>query len=211
MRIIMLTGDDARTARAVGAALGVDEVVADVLPQDKAAVVQRLQRAGRVVAMAGDGVNDAPALAQADVGIAMGTGTDVAMESAGVTLVKGDLRGDRAGAQAVARDDAQYPSEPRASHSATTRSVYRWRPECSIRCSGCFVARVGEPRDEFVVGFGDRQRATVANGEVMNDSRIRTVATRRRFVQGLAAGGVLQASAAGRRRAPHSRKAVLRR
>ncbi len=93
VRIIMLTGDDARTAGAVGAALGVDEVVADVLPQDKAAVVQRLQREGRVVAMAGDGVNDAPALAQADVGIAMGTGTDVAMESAGVTLVKGDLRG----------------------------------------------------------------------------------------------------------------------
>ncbi|HEX6999628.1 MAG TPA: heavy metal translocating P-type ATPase [Gammaproteobacteria bacterium] len=93
IRIIMLTGDDVRTAQAVGDALRVDEVIADVLPQDKATIVRRLQGEGQVVAMAGDGVNDAPALAQADVGIAMGTGTDVAMESAGVTLVKGDLRG----------------------------------------------------------------------------------------------------------------------
>jgi len=93
VRVIMLTGDDEKTARAVGAALGVDEVIAGVLPQDKAATIERLQREGQVVAMAGDGVNDAPALARADVGIAMGTGSDVAIESAPVTLVKGDLRG----------------------------------------------------------------------------------------------------------------------
>ena len=93
VEIIMLTGDDAATARSVGAALHVDDVFADVLPHDKARIVKELQAKGEVVAMAGDGVNDAPALAQADVGIAMGTGTDVAMESAGVTLVKGDLRG----------------------------------------------------------------------------------------------------------------------
>ncbi len=91
IRIVMVTGDNATTARAVARKLGLEEVQAGVLPQDKGAIIQRLQAEGRVVAMAGDGVNDAPALAQADVGIAMGTGTDIAMESAGVTLVKGDL------------------------------------------------------------------------------------------------------------------------
>jgi Cu+-exporting ATPase len=93
LRILMLTGDNERTARAVAEELGIEEVIADVLPQHKASVVQRLRREGRRVAMAGDGVNDAPALSSADVGIAMGTGTDVAMQSAGVTLLKGDLRG----------------------------------------------------------------------------------------------------------------------
>ena len=93
IRIVMLTGDGKTTAQAVGRQLGIDEVVAEVFPEDKVAVVQRLIKEGRVVAMAGDGVNDSPALAAATVGIAMGTGTDVAMESAGVTLLKGDLMG----------------------------------------------------------------------------------------------------------------------
>ncbi len=93
LRIVMLTGDGRSTAQAVAAKLGIDDFEADVLPEKKSEVVRRLQKQGRIVAMAGDGINDAPALAQADVGIAMGTGTDVAMESAGVTLVKGDLAG----------------------------------------------------------------------------------------------------------------------
>jgi Cu+-exporting ATPase len=93
VRIVMLTGDSRTTAQAVAARLEIDEVIAEVLPDAKAGIVEKLQSAGRFVAMAGDGVNDAPALARAQVGIAMGTGTDVAIESAGVTLVRGDLRG----------------------------------------------------------------------------------------------------------------------
>jgi anthranilate phosphoribosyltransferase len=93
VKVVMLTGDSRVTAEAVGAKIGIDEIHADVSPEDKNRIVRELQETGAKVAMAGDGINDAPALAQADVGIAMGTGTDVAMESAGVTLVKGDLRG----------------------------------------------------------------------------------------------------------------------
>jgi Cu+-exporting ATPase len=93
IRIVMLTGDNKITAEAVAKKLNLDEVVAEVLPDQKAAAVKKFQQGGHIVAMAGDGINDAPALAQAQVGIAMGTGTDIAMESAGVTLVKGDLTG----------------------------------------------------------------------------------------------------------------------
>jgi Cu+-exporting ATPase len=93
VHIVMLTGDNPTTAKAVAAKLGIADVEADVLPEDKAKIVERLRREGHAVAMAGDGVNDAPALATADVGIAMGTGTDVAIESAGITLLDGDLQG----------------------------------------------------------------------------------------------------------------------
>jgi Cu+-exporting ATPase len=93
LHIVMATGDNERTAKAVAVKLGIDEIRADVMPADKARIIAELQDQGRTVAMAGDGVNDAPALAQADVGIAMGTGADVAIESAGITLVKGDLNG----------------------------------------------------------------------------------------------------------------------
>jgi len=93
IRIVMLTGDNQGTAAEIAQLLGIDEFQAEVLPAQKAEIVKSLQQEGRIVAMAGDGINDAPALAQANVGIAMGTGTDIAIESAGITLLKGDLEG----------------------------------------------------------------------------------------------------------------------
>src|SRR5262249_33101382 len=92
-RVVMVTGDSGTTARAVAKELNLDDIRAEVLPEQKGEIVRNLQRQGHVVAMAGDGINDAPALAQAQVGIAMGTGTDAAMESAGITLLRGDLKG----------------------------------------------------------------------------------------------------------------------
>ena len=112
IEVVMMTGDNAITADAVAKKLGIDKVFADVLPEQKAEKIKELQAQGKIVAMAGDGVNDAPALAQAEVGIAMGTGTDVAMESADITLLKGDLRGILTGEKTKRSDDEEHSSEP---------------------------------------------------------------------------------------------------
>ena len=141
IRIVMVTGDSRTTAQAVAAKLQIDEVIAEVLPQDKASIVKRLQGEGRFVAMAGDGINDAPALAQAQVGIAMGTGTDVAMESAGVTLVKGDLRGIVRARSLEPGRRCETSSRTSFSHLFTTPSACPSRREFSTRSSACCSAR----------------------------------------------------------------------
>ena len=158
----MLTGDRRETAEAVARGLPIDEVHAGLLPHDKADAVARLQASGRSVAMAGDGINDAPALARARVGIAMGTGSDVAIESAGVTLVKGDLAGVVCARGALPRDDGEHPPKPgaglrlqpggRAHRGGDPLSVLRAAPQPSPR----------RRRDEPQLRLGHYQRAAPA-------------------------------------------------
>ena len=158
----MLTGDNERTARAVAQKLGIDEVEAGVEPQHKNERVRKLREQGHVVAMAGDGINDAPALAAADVGIAMGTGTDVAMESAGITLLKGDLRGIEKAirlSRAMMRNIRQNLFFAFIYNAA--RHPHRRRRALSVLRPAAQPDDRGR-RDEPQLRLGDRQRAALA-------------------------------------------------
>ncbi len=161
--MVMLTGDNRTTAQAVARKLGITEVEAEVLPEQKSAVVGKLRREGRVVAMAGDGVNDAPALAAAEVGIAMGTGTEVAIESAGITLVKGDLAGI-VRARRCRGDNAQHPAKPVLRlHLQRRRDPDRGRRALPV-VRHSVVADHRRGGDGAVLGQRHRQRAAAAAG-----------------------------------------------
>ncbi len=140
IRVVMLTGDNRTTAEAVARRIGITEVEADVLPDGKSAVIARLRHEGRIVAMAGDGVNDAPALAAADIGIAMGTGTDVAIESAGITLLKGDLTGI-VRARRLSRATMRNIRQNLFFASSTTQPAFPSPPARSIRSPPCCSRR----------------------------------------------------------------------
>ena len=164
LRLVMATGDGRTTAEAVGRQLGIDEVHGELRPEDKTVLVMRLKAEGRRVAMAGDGINDAPALAAADVGIAMGTGTDVAMSSAQVTLVKGDLRGIVRAREISRGHRAEHEAEPglrvplqRAGRTGRGRALvpgFRLAHEPDA----------GRARDEPVLSIGGRQCVAVKDG-----------------------------------------------
>ena len=167
IRIVMLTGDSHVTAKAVAGKLGIDQVHAEVLPEQKAELIKQLQAEGRIVAMAGDGINDAPALAQAQVGIAMGTGTDVAIESAGITLVKGDLRGivrARRLSRATMRNIRQNLFFAFIYNTAGVPDC-RGRPVSILRDT--LIAHDRRRGHELQLGFGDRQFAQTQEGDLM--------------------------------------------
>ena len=171
LRIVMLTGDNRTTAEAVAKRLNLDDVRADVLPAQKREVIQQLQREGRVVAMAGDGVNDAPALAEAAVGIAMGTGTDVAIESAGDDARQRRPARDRSRASPQPRDDAEYSAEP-VPRVCLQRGRRPGRSGHPVSRDGdADQSNLGQRGDDTQFRVSDRQRAPFASGSTLKEVR----------------------------------------